>query len=137
MSANQYRNIGYGTYKLHRRNFGGTGKHLLTFYRGYSKNILYVSIAAVASLTVVKGIIKARKEAKFTSAAMAQYNADDQKSKEYYANSADVKPGFPLPRSESEFETHKRKSKYEGTGMSVLSRRRGDRLGFFDRRSDE
>lgn len=85
-------------------------------------------------MTVVKGIIRSKKEARYTPPALARGKNDSEQSKEYYDNLADVKPGFPLPKDNPEDQST-RKSQFEGSGMSVLSRKRGDRLGFIDRRS--
>lgn len=51
---------------------------------------------------------------------------------QYYDNLAHVKPGFPLPKSEQGDGETQRKSEFEGPGMSVLSRRSGDKLGVFN-----
>ena len=63
--------------------------------------------------------------------------------RDYYDNLAQVKPGFPLPKhgdnsiDNSEDHGLARKSKYEGSGLSAVTRKRGDKLGFLDRRRDE
>lgn len=95
------------------------------------KNIIYVSIGAVASVLVVKGVVKARREAKYSSTGMASSDISKQ-SAAYYDNLAHVKPGFPLPNNEQGEDERQRKSEFEGPGMSVLSRRSGDRLGLFN-----
>lgn len=101
-----------------------------------SKNIIYVSIGAVASVLVVKGVVRSRREAQYTPSAMAKHDEEKTKTNGYYDNLAQVKPGFPLPSHKQE-DVAERKSEFEGPGMSVLSRKRGDRLGFFDRKKDE
>lgn len=101
-----------------------------------SKNIIYVSIGAVASVLVVKTVVRSRREAKYSPSVMASSGEDSTRSDQYYDNLAQVKPGFPLPKQQ-QAEPTERKSEFEGPGMSVLSRKRGDRLGFFDRKRDE
>lgn len=67
---------------------------------------------------------------------MVNSNNGKDQAMGYYDNVALVKPGFPLPRGQQSDEGE-RKSEYEGSGMSVMSRKRGDKLGFMNRRKDE
>lgn len=110
-----------------------------------SKNIFYISAIGLSSIFISKSIIKRKKLEKFNPTS--KDNAEkylshkiDQET-DYYANLATVRPGFPLPKSENTTNDstakYERKSKYEGSGMSVLSRKSGDRLGFLDRRNND
>lgn len=85
---------------------------------------------------VVKSIVRGRREAKFIPSAMVSSKNGEDQALGYYDNVALVKPGFPLPQGQQSDEG-KRKSEYEGSGMSVMSRKRGDKLGFMDRKRDE
>lgn len=74
----------------------------------------------------------------------------DKMIADYYANIAQVKPGFPLPKPSSNNNnnnngrdlnnknehTFQRKSEYEAGGVSAVTRKRGDKLGFWNRRSN-
>ncbi len=70
----------------------------------------------------------------------------DQFAQDYYSNIAQVKPGFPLPKNAlkdssdpnaTEENTFHRRSKYEAGGVSAITRKRGDKLGFWDRRNKD
>lgn len=84
---------------------------------------------------MVKGVVRSRREAQYSPSAVANHE-EQSKTAGYYDNLAQVRPGFPLP-SQKQTEAIERKSEFEGPGMSVLSRKRGDRLGFLDRKRDE
>ncbi|QLQ78227.1 hypothetical protein HG537_0A04740 [Torulaspora globosa] len=105
-------------------------------FQNLGKNIVYVAIGAIASVLVVKAVVRSKREANYSPSAVANHQEDNAKTAGYYDNLAQVRPGFPLP-SERPVEPIERKSEFEGPGMSVLSRKRGDRLGFFDRKRDE
>lgn len=77
---------------------------------------------------MVKSQVKNKKEAKYVPPARATSN--QWKSDDHYDNIAEVRPGFPI---KGEGERRERKSAYEGPGISRESRRKGDKLGFFDR----
>lgn len=115
------------------------GKHYQCDFN--SKNLLYISAAGIASIYVVKTIVKARRDAKFIPKARG--NNGEVNEKNYYDNLAQVKPGFPIPKDGGDnidcSEDHQlvRKSKYEGSGLSAVTRKRGDKLGFLDRRRNE
>lgn len=97
-----------------------------------SKNAIYLSVFGILSVVLVKSIIRERRDAKFNPHARdAPANRSDV---DYYENLAQVKPGFPLP---SDASSQERKSEFEGAGLSYLSRKRGDKLGFLDRRSEK
>lgn len=102
---------------------------------------MYISAAGIASIYVVKTVVKSRRDAKFIPKARG--NNGEANEKNYYDNLAQVKPGFPLPKHEDDninsSEDHGlvRKSKYEGSGLSAVTRKRGDKLGFLDRRRNE
>lgn len=110
----------------------------------------YLLIGGGISIYIVKSIIKSRRDAKFKPEAMIkdiQYDKQldqerDQFVQDYYSNIAQVKPGFPLPKhalkdstdpNANESNSFQRKSKYEAGGVSAVSRKRGDKLGFWDR----
>lgn len=75
-----------------------------------------------------------------------QGGSNDNFVADYYANIAKVKPGFPLPQhalkdgstaDKDDENVFHRKSKYEAGGVSAMSRKRGDKLGFLDRRNKD
>lgn len=96
------------------------------------KNVIYLSLTAIAGVIVAKTMIKERRISQF-SPHMRGLPQED--SSTYYDNFAQVKPGFPLPQT-GESAGYERKSEFEGSGLSYMSRKRGDRLGFLDRRGD-
>ncbi|CAI4038242.1 SMKI04G5845 [Saccharomyces mikatae IFO 1815] len=110
-------------------------------FQNIGKNLLYISAAGITSIFIVKTIVKSRRDAKFIPKARG--NSDEMNERDYYDNLAQVKPGFPLPKhgdnsiDNSEDHGLARKSKYEGSGLSAVTRKRGDKLGFLDRRRDE
>ncbi|CAI1851153.1 hypothetical protein SEUBUCD646_0B04890 [Saccharomyces eubayanus] len=110
-------------------------------FQNIGKNLLYISAAGIASIYIVKTIVKTRRDAKFTPQARGKNG--ELKERDYYDNLAQVKPGFPLPKQAnnnadgSEDHGLVRKSKYEGSGLSAATRKRGDKLGFLDRRGNE
>lgn len=111
-------------------------------FKNIGKNLLYISGVGVLSLVIVKSIVRARRDAKFKPHALVGDEASS--AQDYYDNLAQVKPGFPLPKKldkDEEFSivdaATTRKSKYEAGGVSAVTRRRGDRLGFLDRRNND
>lgn len=127
---------------------------MLTFLFTYSKTVGYVFFGGAISIYIVKSIIKSRRDAKFKPQAMVidsgiALNQDrDRMIDDYYGNIAQVKPGFPLPKTSSSkdnsnegsndenMHTFQRKSKYEAGGVSAITRKRGDKLGYWSRRSN-
>ncbi|QLL30659.1 hypothetical protein HG536_0A04750 [Torulaspora globosa] len=105
-------------------------------FKNLGKNVIYVSIGAIASVLVAKRVVRSKKEAQYSPSASANHEEHKAGTEGYYDNLAQVRPGFPLP-SQKQTEAIERKSEFEGPGMSVLSRKRGDRLGFLDRKRDE
>lgn len=103
--------------------------HLSSLLTSPSRNAACLFAVAVASVVVVKSNVRNKKEARYSPPAVANSAAN---GREYYDNIAQVRPGFPLPQHQKQ-EQHERKSVYEGTGMSRESRKKGDKLGFFDR----
>ncbi|EDO17303.1 hypothetical protein Kpol_1062p10 [Vanderwaltozyma polyspora DSM 70294] len=89
---------------------------------------------------LVKDNIRSKREASFSTDATATGKKSGQS---YYDNYAQIKPGFPLPKEHTEnIDSEQsvspvRKSKYEGAGNSYMSRKRGDKLGFLDRKNNE
>ncbi|CAI4057476.1 hypothetical protein SUVZ_02G4950 [Saccharomyces uvarum] len=110
-------------------------------FQNIGKNLLYISAAGIASIYIVKTIVKTKRDAKFTPQARGKN--EKVQERDYYDNLAQVKPGFPLPKqvnnSVDDSKDHGllRKSKYEGSGLSAATRKKGDKLGFLDRRRDE
>ncbi|KAK5780125.1 hypothetical protein RI543_002667 [Arxiozyma heterogenica] len=118
------------------------------------KTVGYVFLGGALSIYIVKSIIKSKRDAKFKPQAMiddyevALNQSKDKMIDDYYANIAQVKPGFPLPKSASNkgnsnggpnvenAHAFQRKSKYEAGGVSAVTRKRGDKLGFWNRRSN-
>lgn len=94
------------------------------------KNILYLTAAGAFSVILVKTIIRSQRDAKFIPLAKDQ----GAEGGDYYSNVANVKPGFPLPADAASSD---RKSEFEGSGLSYRSRKSGDKLGFWDRRSKD
>ncbi|CAB4253741.1 similar to Saccharomyces cerevisiae YDR381C-A Protein of unknown function, localized to the mitochondrial outer membrane [Maudiozyma barnettii] len=113
-------------------------------YKNVGKNILFISTIGLSSIFIAKSIIRRRRQEQFNPTAKANeelyQNEKLHKETDYYANLAKVRPGFPLPQDDVDAitgerkERYERKSQYEGSGMSVSSRKHGDRLGFLDRR---
>lgn len=104
------------------------------------RTVLYVSAVGVFSVVVVKAIVRSQRDAKYKPHELidGQGNRNDG----YYDNLAQVKPGFPIPKktqASDEFDLElseaatTRKSKYEAGGISAMTRKRGDRLGFLNR----
>ncbi|CCK69574.1 Coi1p KNAG_0C04730 [Huiozyma naganishii CBS 8797] len=104
-------------------------------FKHVGKSILYVSVAGILSIYISKSIIRRRREAKFQPNAKMAADEHDRNNNTYYDNLAQVKPGFPLPKEDG--SVPERKSKYEAGGISAVSRKRGDKLGFWDRRRDD
>ncbi|SCU79903.1 LADA_0B03928g1_1 [Lachancea dasiensis] len=96
-------------------------------FRNVGRNVVYLVGGLIASIFVTKTLVGANKQTQFDRMKEKAASKED-----YYKNSAHVKPGFPLP---GENLATSRKSEFEGAGLSYLSRRGGDRLGFMDRRS--
>lgn len=118
----------------------------------YSKTVGYLLLGGGISIYIVKTIIKSRRDSRFKPEELIQqYNNSldserDQFEKDYYSNIAQVRPGFPLPQNAlkdsldpnaTEENTFQRRSKYEAGAVSHVSRKRGDKLGFWDRRNKD
>lgn len=98
------------------------------------------------SIYTIKYINNKRRDDKYKPLAMIPNVSNGTNSAnekwDYYDNLAQIKPGFPIrdPRKkldgndENEF---KRKSKYEAGGVAAVTRKRGDRLGFWNRRQND
>ncbi|CCF58522.1 hypothetical protein KAFR_0E03710 [Kazachstania africana CBS 2517] len=102
-------------------------------FRTVGKSVLYAFGIGIAAIFISKSIIRDRRDKHFITAARVMKDNEDDKNRDYYDNVALVRPGFPLPREE---QTLKRKNRYEGTGVSAATRKRGDKLGFWDRRNN-
>lgn len=90
---------------------------------------MYLIGGLAVSIYVTKKLTNANK--------VTQFDRMQEKAKtkeDYYKNSANVRPGFPIPAESSQ---EARKSEFEGVGLSYLSRKRGDKLGFMDRKKEE
>lgn len=94
----------------------------------FSRNAACLTVVAVASVIVVKSNVRNKKEANYAPPARVTSNSD--KLSDNFHNIAEVRPGFPL---KEEGEQRERKSIYEGPGLSRETRKKGDKLGFFDR----
>lgn len=105
-------------------------------FRGLVRNVVYLTATGIASVVIVKSIVRMRRDEQFRPGAASALPEGGSSADHYYSNLASVKPGFPLPRDEQDDDSFKRKSKYEGNGMSAATRRAGDKLGFLDRRRD-
>ncbi|CCH58063.1 hypothetical protein TBLA_0A02640 [Henningerozyma blattae CBS 6284] len=114
-------------------------------FRKVGKTVLYVTLLGVGAVAISKTIIRSRRDSKFKPYAISGENQLGNKDevKDYYNDIAHIKPGFPLPKDYSNDSKNDesdrnvqftRKSEYEGGGLSVLSRKGGDKLGFWDRR---
>ncbi|KAG0677868.1 hypothetical protein C6P41_003120 [Kluyveromyces marxianus] len=103
-------------------------------FQNIGRNFAYLCIGLTASVVIVKTVVRDSKVSKFDpqNLASAQTSAEDA----HYANLAEIKPGFPLKKGDEESQI-KRKSEFEGAGLSYVTRKRGDRLGFLDRRKEE
>ncbi|SJM84388.1 uncharacterized protein ZBIST_1623 [Zygosaccharomyces bailii] len=99
-------------------------------FQNIGRNAACLLAVAIASVVVVKSTVRNKKEARYSTSATANSSAEN--SGGYYDNIAQVRPGFPLPQNQNS-EHQERKSVYEGPGMSRASRKKGDKLGFFDR----
>ncbi|AMD21263.1 HEL017Cp [Eremothecium sinecaudum] len=93
-------------------------------------------VAILSGLTIVsvlgtKTIIRQRRQGQF------QPNYLESKSTNNDYNLAKIKPGFPENERKNETEEVKRKSEYEATGLSYMSRKRGDKLGLLDKWNKE
>ncbi|CCD22599.1 Coi1p NDAI_0A04430 [Naumovozyma dairenensis CBS 421] len=111
-------------------------------FKNIGKNILIISGISIASIYTVKSIVRKRREAKFTPKALAlsRKTAEENTLSDYYDNLAQVKPGFPIPKPKDDSSSTNilpRKSVYEASSPSVITRKRGDKLGFLDRRKKE
>lgn len=103
-------------------------------FQNIGRNFAYLCIGLTASIVIVKTVVRDAKVSKFDPQNLSGDEKKDADS--YYANPALVKPGFPMKKEEETTEI-KRKSEFEGAGLSYNTRKRGDRLGFLDRRSNE
>lgn len=101
-------------------------------FQNIGKNALYLCIALTASVVIAKTVIRGEKVSKFNPQTVGEEPATDKDK--YYSNLAQVQPGFPLKKQKEEIH---RKSEFEGAGLSYVTRKRGDKLGFLDRRSEE
>ncbi|KAH3900265.1 uncharacterized protein SCODWIG_01727 [Saccharomycodes ludwigii] len=121
-----------------------------------AKGVGYLTAVGILSVFISKAIINRRRDEQFKPAVRSKGKLDNKKDTEdtdedinekYYANLANVKPGFPLPNQQSQQreqnesvnlplqnkKENQRKSEFEGAGLSYLTRKRGDKLGFFSR----
>ncbi|SCV06084.1 LANO_0H21748g1_1 [Lachancea nothofagi CBS 11611] len=96
-------------------------------FRNVGRNGIYLVGGLIVSIFVSKKLINSNKKTQFNRMQEQATSKED-----YYKNSAHVKPGFPLPAGELQ---DTRKSEFEGSGLSYLSRKGGDKLGFMDRKS--
>lgn len=101
-------------------------------YQNVGKNIVYLCTSLTASVIIVKTLIRDRKASTFSPQQIAKEKQDGDY--DYYSNIAEVRPGFPLKKADAASETN---TGFEGTGLSYMTRKHGDRLGFLDRRSEE
>ncbi|SCU93429.1 LAMI_0E14334g1_1 [Lachancea mirantina] len=98
-------------------------------FQNIGKNAAYLCGFAILSVLAVKAAIRGRRDAQFDRFGEKSQGRDD-----YYKNLANVRPGFPISQAD---DGSGRKSDFQGSGLSYLSRKRGDKLGFWDRRRDE
>ncbi|CEP60289.1 Coi1p LALA0_S01e07294g [Lachancea lanzarotensis] len=98
-------------------------------FNNIGRNTLYLVGGLIVSVFATKKLVSDNKQTQFD-----RKKAEEITKENYYKNLANVKPGFPLPAEEL---AEARKSEFEGRGLSYLSRKGGDRLGFFDRRSEK
>ncbi|CDO94220.1 unnamed protein product [Kluyveromyces dobzhanskii CBS 2104] len=103
-------------------------------FKNVGRNFAYLCIGLTASVVIVKTMVRGEKMSKFNPQGDSENVKKDGSS--YYLNPAGVKPGFPMKKEEDGTEL-KRKSEFEGAGLSYNTRKRGDKLGFFDRRNNE
>ncbi|SCU83851.1 LAFA_0D06260g1_1 [Lachancea sp. 'fantastica'] len=96
-------------------------------FNNIGRNTLYLVGGLIVSVFLTKKLVSDNKQTQFD-----RMKADAITKENYYKNLANVKPGFPLPAEDS---AESRKSEFEGPGLSYLSRKGGDRLGFLDRKS--
>ncbi|SCU95039.1 LAME_0F10440g1_1 [Lachancea meyersii CBS 8951] len=96
-------------------------------FKNIGRNTLYLVGGLIVSVFVTKKLVNSNKQIQFD-----RMQAEEITKENYYKNLANIKPGFPLPAEDS---SDVRKSEFEGRGLSYLSRKGGDRLGFLDRRS--
>ncbi|CUS21840.1 LAQU0S04e01992g1_1 [Lachancea quebecensis] len=98
-------------------------------FQNIGRNLLYLIGGLAVSVYVTKKLTRANK--------VTQFDRMQEKAKneeEYYKNLAHVRPGFPITADGSK---EARKSEFEGSGLSYLSRKGGDRLGFLDRKNND
>ncbi|KAL6940670.1 hypothetical protein ACO0QE_004583 [Hanseniaspora vineae] len=101
------------------------------------KNIGYIAVSAVCLLFISKSLIRRNRDNDYENEVRVKMNnmsndqADDEinrkysriaKEANYQASKNDQNP-LAVPKSE-----------YEGIGSSYLSRKRGDKLGFWDKK---
>ncbi|CCE63251.1 hypothetical protein TPHA_0E01580 [Tetrapisispora phaffii CBS 4417] len=107
-------------------------------FEALGKKLAIITVIGFGALFVAKNNVKSKKASKFQP--NVKVSATEQNTGDYYSNLAKIKPGFPLPKDDSSDaggSKYQRKSKYEGSGNSYLSRKGGDRLGFLDRREND
>lgn len=97
-------------------------------FQNIGRNAACLTVVAIASVIAVKSNVRNKKEANYAPPARATSN--QSKLNDHYDNIAEVRPGFPM---KEEGERRERKSIYEGPGLSRETRKKGDKLGFFDR----
>lgn len=91
------------------------------------------------SIYTIKYINTKRRDDKYKpEARITDRMKSSDKKWDYYDNLAHIKPGFPIkdPRDMANESDFKRKSKFEAGGVAAVTRKRGDRLGFWDRKDE-
>ncbi|VEU20727.1 DEKNAAC101526 [Brettanomyces naardenensis] len=90
-----------------------------------------VFLTAIAGFTAyyAKNKVTIRRRAQYAKDA-SSYDSMMQQRVRSGDSISTIRPGFP---KEDGVEKFKRKSEYEGAGSSYMSRRHGDKFGFFSR----
>lgn len=83
----------------------------------------FIVVCFVGSIAFTKSVVKDRRVANYKPKQLRLGETDEEVAMDPSFDSSSVRPGFPLPSDQYE-----RKSAYEGSGVSYMSRKRGDRL---------
>ncbi|ODQ78266.1 hypothetical protein BABINDRAFT_162920 [Babjeviella inositovora NRRL Y-12698] len=83
----------------------------------------FIVVCFIGSIAFTKSVVKDRRVANYKPQQLRLDENGEEAQTEPAFDSSKVKPGFPLPSDQ-----YDRKSAYEGSGISYMSRKRGDRL---------
>ncbi|KAF6007066.1 hypothetical protein HII13_004743 [Brettanomyces bruxellensis] len=96
--------------------------------RQFWKQIAFVSSVAIFAAYYAKNKVTIRRKQQFIKDS-SSYDSLMRKRVRSGNSIATIKPGFP---KEMDDEEYKRKSEFEGSGNSYMSRKHGDKFNMFD-----